>query len=163
MASAAPAPPAAPAELAAPLGNEAFLVAPAKGVQIYRCDKNTDSATSATTPFKWTFDHPEATLTGDNGQIITHDAGPIWKAPDGSSVTGSDAVRFPKDFDAATAKDIQAASTDGNAIRYGRPRRNDVHPAAQHPGRDPASRRRVQGANPRQGEGGPLQGGLRLL
>ena len=112
-ASAAPAPPTAPAELAPPPGNEAFLVAPAKGVQIYKCTKNTDSATSATTPFKWVFDHPEATLTGDNGQIITHDAGPIWKAPDGSSVTGSAAIRFPAVFDPATAKDIQQLRLTG--------------------------------------------------
>ena len=36
VASAAPAPPTAPAELAPPLGNEVFLVAPGKGVQIYK-------------------------------------------------------------------------------------------------------------------------------
>jgi len=103
-ASAAPAPPTAPAELAPPPGNEAFLVAPAKGVQIYKCQSAT---VNGTTTFSWAFVAPQATLTGDNGQIITHSAGPIWKAPDGSSVTGSNPVRFPTVFDPATAKDIQ--------------------------------------------------------
>jgi Protein of unknown function (DUF3455) len=47
-------------------------------------------------------------LTGDNGQVITHYAGPTWEAPDGSKVTAKpiardpDVVVLPPD-----AKDIQ--------------------------------------------------------
>ena len=111
-ASAAPAPPTAPAELAPPLGNEAFLVAPGKGVQIYKCTKNTDPATSGTTPFKWTFDHPEATLVGDNGkEIIQHSAGPTWQAKDGSKVVAAVEERATPDATAIPWLRLKATST----------------------------------------------------
>ena len=97
VANAAPAPPAVPASLAPPVGNQVFLVGHAKGVQIYKCDGTS-----------WIFVAPEATLTGDNGQVVaTHSAGPIWKAPDGSTVTGKPIAKDPAGTLPADAKDIQ--------------------------------------------------------
>jgi hypothetical protein len=63
--------------IAAPAGNEAFLVGHVStGVQIYKCDGTS-----------WTFVAPRADLVDDNGQlIIKHFAGPTWQATDGSSV-----------------------------------------------------------------------------
>jgi hypothetical protein len=87
VAHAEPAPPnlgSAPA-IAVPAGNKVFLVGKVStGVQIYKC-----------TAAGWTFDHPEATLVGDNGkEIIKHFAGPTWQAKDGSTVKA--AVQEPR-------------------------------------------------------------------
>jgi Protein of unknown function (DUF3455) len=84
-ANAAPPQPDVPQDLV-PKNASQFLVAHAKGVQIYKC-----------TASGWTFDHPEATLVGDGGQTITHNAGPTWTADaDGSAVRKSgDVVSKP--------------------------------------------------------------------
>ena len=84
VANAAPAPPTLPpgmGAIAVPGGNQVFLVGKVStGVQIYKCTANTDGTTT------WKFDHPEATLVGDNGkEIISHSAGPTWTATDGST------------------------------------------------------------------------------
>jgi hypothetical protein len=104
VANAAPAPTDVPAELVPPTGNKAFLVASAKGVQIYKCQSKT---ANGTTTFSWTFVEPRATLTGDNGQIISHYIGPTWEAPDGSKVTATPIAKDPVDPLPADAKDIQ--------------------------------------------------------
>ena len=98
VAHAAPAPPTGPASLAPPAGNEMFLASHGKGVQIYQCNGTS-----------WAFVAPRATLTTDNGQVITHSVGPKWLAPDGSSVTGKAIAKDPldADFRPADAKDIQ--------------------------------------------------------
>jgi hypothetical protein len=103
MTQVAHAAPAAPANLVPPAGNEVFLVAPAKGVQIYKCQSVT---ANGTTTFSWTFVEPRATLTGDNGQVITHYAGPTWEAPDDSKVTATPIARDPGVLP-PDAKDIQ--------------------------------------------------------
>ena len=103
MANAAPAPPV-PDRLVPPTGNEVFLVAPAKGVQIYKCQSATVNGTAT---FSWTFVEPRATLTGDNGQVITHYAGPTWEAPDRSKVTATVDARDPDGVLPPDAKDIQ--------------------------------------------------------
>jgi hypothetical protein len=106
MANAAPAPPTGPASLAPPPGNEMFLVAHGKGVQIYKCQSGTNGT------FSWAFVEPRATLTTDNGQVITHTQGPTWTAVDGSTVKATATLKDPTDFDPATAKDIQQLRLD---------------------------------------------------
>lgn len=82
---------AQPAALAVPEilvprpGNEQFLVAEAKGVQIYQCTKIT---TKTPNTFEWTFREPVADLVGDGGQLIKHSIGPKWAfEADGSAVS----------------------------------------------------------------------------
>src|SRR6478735_5190435 len=81
MANAAPPQQGVPSDLV-PGGVSQFLVAHAKGVQIYKCQSGTNGT------FSWAFVEPRADLVGDNGQIIKHTVGPTWTAPaDGSSVS----------------------------------------------------------------------------
>src|SRR5688572_29277113 len=78
-----PAAPAVPDKLV-PKGVSEFLVAQAKGVQIYECTKIT---TKTPNTFEWTFREPVADLVGDGGQLIKHSKGPTWSfEPDGSGV-----------------------------------------------------------------------------
>jgi hypothetical protein len=66
--------------IAAPAGNEVFLVGHATGKQIYTCN----GAGS------WGSPVPEADLVTDNGQHIHHFAGPTWQeVPNGSSVVAA--------------------------------------------------------------------------
>ena len=84
VANAAPAPPPVPKELV-PDGASQFLVAHAKGVQIYQCTKIT---TKTPNTFEWTFREPRADLVGDGGQLIKHSIGPTWAfETDGSAVS----------------------------------------------------------------------------
>jgi hypothetical protein len=79
-----PAAPAVPPRLVPDSGSE-FLVAQAKGVQIYEC--KSVKATDGTTSFSWAFVEPRADLVGANGQLIKHFKGPTWTAEaDGSGV-----------------------------------------------------------------------------
>jgi hypothetical protein len=83
--SAAPSPCHAglPAGLAAPAGNELAFELQAVGVQVYAC-----SATSGAPA--WTFQAPEATLAGPDGQAAgKHFSGPTWEGTDGSRVVGA--------------------------------------------------------------------------
>jgi hypothetical protein len=78
-AHARPSSPEVPDKLVPPAGNQVFLVAHAKGVQIYRCDAGA-----------WTLVAPRADLYADNDKLIgTHFGGPTWQARDGSYVTAS--------------------------------------------------------------------------
>jgi hypothetical protein len=73
---------AAPAEIAAPNGATLLLAAAAEGVQIYACESGAQG-------FAWVFKAPEATLfDGDGRQILSHFAGPSWKAEDGTTLVG---------------------------------------------------------------------------
>ena len=73
---------AAPAEIAAPNGATLLLAAAAEGVQIYACESGAQG-------FAWVFKAPEAALfDGDGRQIMTHFAGPSWKAEDGTTLVG---------------------------------------------------------------------------
>ena len=66
--------------IAAPAGNEVFLVGHATGTQNYTCN-STGS---------WGSPVPEADLVTDNGQHIHHFAGPTWQeVPNGSSVVAA--------------------------------------------------------------------------
>jgi len=60
-----------------------YLAVPARGVQIYLCNKN-DAGT-----FAWTFKAPEAELTDTAGKNIgKHYGGPTWEGSDGGKVVG---------------------------------------------------------------------------
>ena len=73
---------AAPAEIAAPNGARLLLAAAAEGVQIYACESGAQG-------FAWVSKAPEAALfDGDGRQIISHFAGPSWKAEDGTTLVG---------------------------------------------------------------------------
>ena len=79
--SAGPPLPQVPTRIKVPAGNQAFLVAHAVGVQIYRCN--------AATP-EWVFVAPRANLYNDKGKLfITHFGGPTWQAKDGSTAVGT--------------------------------------------------------------------------
>jgi hypothetical protein len=90
VANAEPAGPTLPKvaeNIAVPEGNKVFLVGHATGVQIYKCNGTA-----------WAFVAPRADLFDDNGKlIVTHFAGPTWKAKDGSMVVGSVEARATPD------------------------------------------------------------------
>jgi hypothetical protein len=73
---------AALADIAAPDGARLLLAAAAEGVQIYACESGAQG-------FAWVFKAPEAALfDGDGRQILSHFAGPSWKAEDGTTLVG---------------------------------------------------------------------------
>ena len=76
-------PPDVPDNLKVPAGENVFIHARAKGVQIYSCAAGTDGK------FAWTLKAPKAELFDEQGKSIgEHFAGPTWKLKDGSEVTG---------------------------------------------------------------------------
>jgi hypothetical protein len=78
VAQAGPPSPDVPPTIAVPVGNKVFLVGHAVGVQVYSCNG-----------VVWGFVAPRANLYDDHGKlIITHFAGPTWRATDGSRVVG---------------------------------------------------------------------------
>lgn len=61
-----------------------YLAVPAKGVQIYVCNKNDAGA------YVWTFKAPEAELDDAAGKAIgKHYGGPTWEGGDGGKVVGA--------------------------------------------------------------------------
>jgi Protein of unknown function (DUF3455) len=71
-------PPAAPAELRPPQGEQLVLKAHARGVQVYVCSAGA-----------WTLKGPDADLRDERGALIGHHSvGPSWRLTDGSEVTG---------------------------------------------------------------------------
>ena len=101
-AQAGPQPPVVPGAIAVPDGNKVFLVGHAVGVQIYSCNG-----------VAWSFVAPRANLYDDHGKlIITHFAGPTWRAKDGSTVVGRlDAPPITVDPTAIPWLRLAAAST----------------------------------------------------
>lgn len=88
IAQAGPDEPSVPEDIQVPVGNKVFLVGHATGVQIYAC------GTTATGGFAWSLLAPRATLYDDAGKpIVTHFAGPTWRARDGSTVVGQLAAK----------------------------------------------------------------------
>jgi hypothetical protein len=96
-----------PAAPAAPAGNELAFELQAIGVQLYACD-----ATSGAPA--WTFQAPEATLTGPDGQASgKHFAGPTWEGADGSRVVGAKVAAATPDPSAIPWLLLAAASHAG--------------------------------------------------
>jgi hypothetical protein len=61
-----------------------YLAVPAKGAQIYVCNKNDAGA------YAWTFKAPEAELADAAGKTIgKHYGGPTWDGSDGGKVVGA--------------------------------------------------------------------------
>ena len=82
-AHAGPSAPTVPDKIQVGEGHKVFLVGHAVGVQIYACN-------AVAGGYAWSFVAPRADLTDNNGKrIVTHFAGPSWRANDGSSVKGS--------------------------------------------------------------------------
>lgn len=79
----APPPSGLPAAIQVPAGNVLFLQGHATGTQNYTCRASSSG-------YAWTLVAPSATLVDDKGKrIITHFAGPTWRARDGSTVVGA--------------------------------------------------------------------------
>ena len=79
----APALPELPAALK-PGALKPYLAVPAKGVQIYVCNKTDAGA------YAWTFKAPEAELSdGAGARIGKHYGGPSWEGSDGGKVVGA--------------------------------------------------------------------------
>ena len=67
-----------------------YLAVPAKGVQIYVCNKNDAGA------YVWTFKGPEAELADAAGKTIgKHYGGPTWEGSDGGKVVGAAKASAP--------------------------------------------------------------------
>ena len=113
-------PPQVPTDIAVPEGNKAFLVGHAVGVQIYTCGAS-----------GWGTSVPRANLYDDRGRlIVTHFAGPSWRAKDGSTVTGAVETRVTVDPTAIPWLRLKATPTVP-----GRLGQHHVHPADRHQGR----------------------------
>lgn len=85
---------------------------PAIGTQSYTSRQTSNGCA-------WTLARPSATLVDDNGkQIVTHHAGPTWKARDGSTVGAR----------------VDSATVSGDAIPWLEPKaaRHDLRPAPEH-------------------------------
>jgi len=108
------APPDVPAALRAPGGQSAFLVAFAKGVQIYECVAKADQPAA----FEWKLTGPEAVLADASGKAIgKHFAGPTWEANDGSAVVGEVKARDPGPSASAIPwLLLSAKSTSGSGV-----------------------------------------------
>jgi hypothetical protein len=107
-------PPDVPAALRAPTGQSAFLVAFAKGVQIYECVAKADQPAA----FEWKLTAPEAVLADASGKTIgKHFAGPTWAANDGSAVVGEVKARDPGPSASAIPwLLLSAKSTSGSGV-----------------------------------------------
>jgi hypothetical protein len=69
---------------------EPYLAVPAKGVQIYLCNKNNAGA------YAWTFKAPEAELADSSGKNIgKHYGGPTWEGNDGGKLVGAVKANAP--------------------------------------------------------------------
>jgi hypothetical protein len=105
VASAGPAEPVVPGDIAVRDGNKLFLVGHAVGVQIYSCNASSGG-------FSWGLLAPRADLYDDNGRvIITHFGGPSWQAKDGSKVVGRREEQVTADASAIPWLLLSAAST----------------------------------------------------
>lgn len=84
-ATATPAPPPVPQDIAVPAGNMLAGIGNAEGFQIYTCGAA-----------GWTLQQPMAVLTGGGHKpFVLHYGGPTWMALDGSAVVGTRAGIAP--------------------------------------------------------------------
>ena len=83
LAYAGPSAPDVPGRIAVQGAHKVFLVGHAVGVQIHSCNATASG-------YRWGFVAPRADLFDDNGKLLmTHFAGPKWRAKDGSEVKGT--------------------------------------------------------------------------
>ena len=89
LATAAPAPPQVPQDIAVPAGNVLSGMGAARGFQIYGCQ-------AQGTGFGWVLQQPMAVLLeGGHKPFALHYGGPTWMAMDGSAVVGARAGTSP--------------------------------------------------------------------
>ena len=105
--------PPVPGKIAVEAGNTPFLTGHGVGVQMYSCTPTAGS-------FDWAFVAPRANLFDRHGKVIvTHFAGPTWKARDGSTVKG--AVEASETVDPTAIPWLRLAATPvADAHRGGR-------------------------------------------
>lgn len=98
--------------------NEAlFMIASARGVQIYECRARTDGAAGG----QWVFVAPEAELFDARGRSIgRHGAGPYWQANDGSRVAGKQKSRVDAPVAGAIPWLLLTAAPAGAEGRFGK-------------------------------------------
>ena len=88
-ASAGPAAPEVPSNIAVVGDFKPYLVGHAVGWQVHTCK-------ATATGHAWSFDGPVAALYDDGGKLLTtHSAGPTWTSRDGSSVVANLVDRAP--------------------------------------------------------------------
>lgn len=105
VAEAKTADPVVPSELVVPAGNSLFRVGHAVGVQIYSCNATPGGPA-------WVLVGPRANVYDDRGKLImTHYAGPSWRARDGSVVVGHKEAGVTVDPTAVDWLKLSAAST----------------------------------------------------
>ena len=89
LATAAPAPPDVPTDIAVPAGNVLSGMGAAQGFQIYTCQAQADGV-------RWVLQQPMAVLLqGGHKPFALHYGGPTWMAMDGSSVVATRAGIAP--------------------------------------------------------------------
>ncbi len=110
LATAAPAPPDVPQDVAVPAGNVLSSGGKARGFQIYTCQ-------TQGTGFGWVLQQPMAVLLqGGHKPFALHYGGPTWMAMDGSSVVAARAGSAPAPSgDAIPWLLLEATSTSGPA------------------------------------------------
>ncbi len=110
LATAAPAPPDVPQEIAVPAGNVLSGRGEAHGFQIYGCQ-------AQATGFGWVLQQPMAVLLeGGHKPFALHFGGPTWMAMDGSAVVGArDGVSPAPSGDAIPWLRLKATPTTGPA------------------------------------------------
>jgi len=109
LAEARTADPVVPSELVVPDGNTVFRVGHAVGVQIYSCNATPGGPA-------WVPAGPRANVYGDRGKLImTHYAGPSWRARDGSVVVGQKQAGVTVDPTAVDWLKLSATSTSAGS------------------------------------------------
>jgi hypothetical protein len=109
VAEARTADPVVPSELVVPDGNKLFLVGHAVGVQIYSCNATPGGPA-------WVLVGPRANVYDDHGKLImTHYAGPSWRARDGSVVVGHKQAGVTVDPTAVDWLKLSATSTSAGS------------------------------------------------
>ena len=98
-----------------PAGQREVLRAEGRGVQIYRCDAQTDGKSA-----KWTFVAPEAKLSLNAAEVGSHGAGPMWRYRDGSAVWGEILTKAPSpNAESIPVLLLKAVKTEGSGILSG--------------------------------------------
>ncbi len=102
-----------PANLAVPEGNTLFQTLIGDGVQIYRCEENSE----ADGKYQWVFVEPHADLMNESYvRMGIHYAGPSWEANDGSVVRAKVMERADAPNQAIPWLLLQAVSVTGNGL-----------------------------------------------
>jgi hypothetical protein len=105
-------PAVAPSSAIDPPGAERAMTLVASGVQTYVCKFDAQHHP------EWVFRSPQATLFDASGrEVVTHAAGPSWKAEDGSRIVGHAIAQWPSATKASVPQLLlETHSTAGSGI-----------------------------------------------